>query len=362
MRKFVPVLLSILMLFGCFAVSVNAASSEEIAAAEKGVANSKAALDAVIDAMNTGSMVIYTDDDDVFVFARNQLYSSASLSEKIDALYDYLYKDMRGGIDQLFSMLSTSDRDRVAANLLAAFNATKDSVKASFAEYSDPLLNKILQNASDSFLCWPLTGQAAVSIEVFVNSPIGAALYILYNEKQTAYDAAVDKLNALKNGMAPTPVQPAPSSPAEIQPVIIHAKVAANLRSVASTSGKNWGTVAKGAELVLCTQTVAANGNVWYMVKTTHGRSGWLIGSTVTFASTIESPANSGSLQLQAKSGAILRSIASASGKNWGKITSGAGLALCTQTVAANGNVWYMVKTTDGRSGWLIGASVKFVG
>ena len=136
----------------------------------------------------------------------------------------------------------------------------------------------------------------------------------------------------------------------------IYGKSGVTLRSTPSITGADWGKVALNTELLLLTQTTDYNGNVWYMVKVPDGRSGWLYGLDVSFFPI----AKPDYITIWAKSTVILRSTASASSKNWGAVAKGTSLILCTQTVDANGNVWYMVKTPDGRSGWMIGTAVTF--
>ena len=160
------------------------------------------------------------------------------------------------------------------------------------------------------------------------------------------------------------PTTPAPTTPAPttdpnfvvLTPQTIWAKNAATLRGSASVNGANWGQVAFNTALTLCAKTKDALGNVWYMVKTPDGRSGLLIGNDVSFQA-ITAPAVT---TLYARNNFILRSQANNSSLNWGVVVKGGALILCTQAVDSVGNVWYMVKTSDGRSGWVIGNDVSF--
>ena len=149
----------------------------------------------------------------------------------------------------------------------------------------------------------------------------------------------------------------APAQTPQPQFIIIYAKFNVTLSSLPSVIGTDWGKVDLNTELTLLDQTTDHNGNVWYMVKTPDGRSGWFIGLDVSFQKVTQPDF----LTIWAKSSVILRSLPSSTSKNWGAVTKGTPLILCTQTVDAVGNVWYLCKTPDGRSGWFIGTTVSFL-
>ena len=133
-----------------------------------------------------------------------------------------------------------------------------------------------------------------------------------------------------------------------------------NVRASASTSSKKVTAVKKG-QTYEYTKVKTAGGNTWYFIKVNSKKSGWILGSLVSFTANgnTTSPSASGKIRI---TGTIVnvRETADNEGKKVASVKQGQTYTY-SEVKKISGINWYHIQIDDSTSGWVMGSFVDFI-
>ncbi len=221
----------------------------------------------------------------------------------------------------------------------------------------------LVDSGALNFRTGPGTGHTVIrplayaTLLTITDGPVGADGYTWFQGRTTA--ATGGEIGwAIGEGLMPAPADmPDPCLEYDTGSVVHVATDQLRLRAEPGTGTGVVTTLPSGTTLTVTGMPVGAGGYTWYPVATGSGSTGWVAGmylagggAPATLA--VGSPARVDVVSLNLRSGPgldapVLR-----------QLSSGTGVVLLDGPVTSDGYDWYAVETSNGSSGWVIGAAL----
>ena len=149
-----------------------------------------------------------------------------------------------------------------------------------------------------------------------------------------------------------------------------------NVRSKASLSGSRLGTSSKGKRYEYLASDTDEKGQLWYKIRYTSDKSGWVLASlskivttdgtsasTTSAKTTTSTTAESTKKQVQITATALnVRSSATISGKILATVKNGKKFNYITSKKDSAGKTWYQIEYKSGKKGWILSDYAKLTG